>query len=975
MKHKLQAAVTLLFLCGITFGAYQSRQKLDELERLGQETMLQQETGESVAERQEAGGESDETKDSAGKTDGQAELSRCVCNPRVNYVENPVGIDTEDIKFSWETDAFVQQAYQIVVEDAQGKRVWDSGVVPGEDTVQIAYAGELLSDLTRYSYRVLSYDGENCYISPQAYFETAYVQGEPFADADFIAMQGEENVYGDGQPVFYKTFQTGGAAPEKAYFLGSALGIYDVWINGKRVGEDEFKPGWTDYNDTLLYNMYDVTDYIQESGENHIAIMLGTGWWCGRNAFGTYGYHQPAVIGELKLTFSDGTVQTVSTDASWQYAKDTRVQFADFFNGETVDFDKPGTEEVSLGKTEGLSFREVAISEDFSGTFRSFYGYQNRRRDQLTRGMAAGYLYEDIADNGSTYGEVVKLAQWGGLPKDGILIPAGQTLIVDLGQNIAGVPEFAFSSEKENEITVQFAEMLNDSGQEEKGNDGPAGSLYRKNYRSATTTVTVHTDATSQTVYSPSFFFTGFRYLSLTALEDVMVYDIRGICIGNDSPETGSFVCDNEQLNRLYENVLWSQRNNFTLIATDCPQRDERLGWTGDLQSFCTTSLYNQDLFSFYEKWNQDLLDAQTEEGAYTDTVPATVTTGSGNGGWAEAGIMVPLHVYEKYGDRETLAGVYPSMKRYMAYLAGISSFAPEDQRMGPGNLYGDWLAKEDTDSTFLSALWYAADATCMTKAAEILGEKADQKEYEALFKKLKTYIGQVYLHDGFAEEMSQTQLCFLLRYGLLTEEQKEQAVSALTASVKENDYRLMTGFAGTPILLHTLTQQGESALAYRLLLSEENPSWLYSVNQGATTIWERYDSYTEENGFADFAMNSFDHFNEGSVAQWIYEDLLGITVALSEEEPIRIAPHLPDAGIDLHEAEGSYHSVFGEIGVSWKISDAEAKTKQRQVSFTIRIPANETARVCLPIGGCENMLLTGGQWNFDGVLLETSER
>lgn len=1005
MKHRLQAAATFLILSAITFGAYQSRQELEKLERLGQQAMLQQEIGETLAEIPAADGgtagtycETGEEEGGTVQTDAQAESSRCVCNPRVNYVENPVGIDTQNIKFSWETKSFVQQAYQILVEDEKGNCVWDSGVVPGDDTIQIAYEGAPLSDLTRYDYRVLSYDGENCYVSRPAFFETAYVQGEPFADADFIAMQGEENVYGDGQPVFYKAFRTEGATLEKAYFLGSALGVYDVFINGKRVGEDEFKPGWTDYNDTLLYNMYDVTDYIRESGENHIAIMLGTGWWCGRNGFGTYGFHHPAVISELQLTFEDGSAQKICTDASWQYGKDTQIQFADFFNGETADLRKPGAEEFSQGKTEGVLPKDVVISDDFTGEFHSFYGYRNKRRQQLTRYMQAGYLYGETADNGSTYGEVIRVSEWDGEPQGGIFIPAGQTLIVDLGQNIAGIPEFTIATDQENEITVQFAEMLNDSGQEEKGNDGPAGSLYRENYRSATTTVTVCTGATERTVYSPSFFFTGFRYLSLTAAEDVTVSDIKGICIGNDSPETGTFVCDNEKLNRLYENVLWSQRNNYTLIATDCPQRDERLGWTGDLQSFSTTSLYNQDLFSFYQKWNRDLLDAQTGEGAYTDTVPATVTTGSGNGGWAEAGIMVPLHVYDKYGDKETLSGVYPSMKRYMEYLSGISSFVPEDRRMGPLTLYGDWLAAEDTDSSFLSALWYAADAFYMSKAAGILGETKDQKEYETLFARLRDYIDRVYLRDGFAADFSQTELCFLLRYGLLTEAQKEQAVRELAASVEKNDYRLMTGFAGTPILLQTLTEQGMSAHAYRLLLSEENPSWLYSVNQGATTIWERYDSYTVENGFADSAMNSFDHFNEGSVGQWIYEDLLGITVALSEEETVRIAPKLPDEGVDLHEAEGSYHSVYGEIGVGWKISQAqsatdensERKTKnvsggalgdgmlgdeelsgQRRVSFKILIPSGVTARVSLPVEGCEDMLLDGGLWNFEGILLE----
>lgn len=253
-----------------------------------------------------------------------------------------------------------------------------------------------------------------------------------------------------------------------------------------------------------------------------------------------------------------------------------------------------------------------------------------------------------------------------------------------------------------------------------------------------------------------------------------------------------------------------------------------------------------------------------------------------------------------------------------------------------------------------------------MIKIAGILGENEDQKAYETLFAKLREYIGQTYLYDGFAQEMSQTELCFLLRYHLLTERQETEAADALADSVKENEYRIMTGFAGTPILLHTLTECGMTSLAYRILLCEENPSWMQSVNQGATTIWERYDSYTEENGFADYAMNSFDHFNEGSVAQWIYEDLLGIHVNLSEEVPIRICSNLPGAGIDLHEARGSYHSVFGEIAVQWCIVTEEGK---RKAKFEITIPANVKARVRLPIKECEDKIFSGGQWEFEGEI------
>lgn len=972
-KGRLIQAAVLAVVLGILAGtAYRQEHALRRMDQLGQQALQDRDgtQGDDVS-----GQSASDSESSLAGGDASADMQQAkgsVENLRVNYVTNPVGIDSQEITFSWEVQGFTQQAYRIVVEDEAGRTVWDSGVVRSQDTIQAAYGGEALQDLTGYNWLVLCYDENVCYRSGEACFETAYVNEEAFSNADFISMQGEENVYGDGQPVFYKAFEADGAELKKAYYLGSALGIYDVYINGERVGDAEFKPGWTDYNDTLLYNMYDVTGYIRSGQENHIAVMLGTGWWCGRNAFGTYDYHQPAVIGQLTLLYADGTLRTIATDSTWQYYKDTRIQFADFFNGETADLRKPGAREISMGNTQRLTPKDVVISHDFAGVFHSFYGYQNKRREQLWQQMQEGYLYEKTADNGTAYGEIVKTAEWKQEPEGGILIPRGQTLIVDLGQNIAGVPQITFSTETENEITVLFAEMLNDTGDSEKGNDGPKGSLYRKNYRSAETTVTIQADAGENQVYSPSFFFTGFRYLSVTAKEDVNVSDIKGICIGNDSPELGSFTCDNEKLNRLYENVLWSQRNNFTLIATDCPQRDERLGWMGDLQSFSTTSLYNQDLFSFYKKWNQDLLDAQTEEGAYTDTVPSTVITGSGNGGWAEAGIMVPVHVYDKYGDENALRQVYPSMKRYMDYLENRSDYDTQTGHLGPGTIYGDWLAAQETDSTFLSALWYGADAVYMQKTARILGEKQDEKKYEKLFQNIKQYIQDVYVTEDFAQTMSQTELCFLIRYGLLTDAQEKQALQGLVDSIEENEYRLMTGFAGTPILLHTLSEHHLTEYAYRILLCEENPSWLYSVNQGATTIWERYDSYTLEKGFADFAMNSFDHFNEGSVAQWLYEDMSGIRVNLSEEPAITIAPCMPDVQTDIHEASGSYHSILGEIKVSWSIEKEGMESgsdMSRQAHITFEIPDNATARVQLPIEGWQEQILAGGTYEFSGTL------
>lgn len=519
-----------------------------------------------------------------------------VQNPRVNFVESPVGIDEQEILFSWEP-AVKQSAYEIVVSGEEtGETVWNSGIVSSDATMNIPYEGKPLADCTRYTYTIFVFDEErNITRSKESFFETAYVTGEPFEQAQMISMNPEEIIYEDGQAVYFKEF-----APEsckkpdsenktlkKAIFYGTALGVYDAYINGERIGEHEWKPGWTDYGDTLLYNTYDITDYINTDGINRIAAMVGTGWWCGRNGMGTYGFHQPAFQCQIVLSYTDGSQQVISSGADWKYYKDTAVRSADFFNGETYDATKVTTRDISLGKElpeDGI--RDVCISEDFVGSYKSFYGYNVAHLPEKDCPVISMKVY------GSDWKEKQAAAEFP------LVLKAGETLIADLGQNMTGVPYIAYEAEKGTELEIQFAEMLNDNGEEARGNDGPAGSLYRANYRSARTTVRLSA-AGNKADYRSTFFNCGFRYLSLTATGDVTVYDLKGCFVGNTSPGTGNIETDNEKLNRLYSNVCWSQYNNFSLVATDCPQRDERIGWTGDLLSFAATSLYNQDLYSF----------------------------------------------------------------------------------------------------------------------------------------------------------------------------------------------------------------------------------------------------------------------------------------------------------------------------------------------------------------------------------------
>lgn len=890
-------------------------------------------------------------------------------NPRINYVTDPVGID-DDIFFSWEP-GIEQKAYEIIVKKVSGGEpapeqqekdtpVWDSGVVYSADTLQIPYSGKALEDGCEYTYMIFVFDEDgNLYRSENAFFETAFVSGQAFSGADMICMAPEESVYDGGQAVYYKSFVPEQKDLKKATFYGSALGVYDAYINGHRIGDDELKPGWTDYRDRLLYNTYDITAYIEEN--NTVASMVGTGWWCGRNSFGVYGYNQPAFVCQIVLEYTDGTKQVISTGEDWAYCKDSAVRDADFFNGETYDANKLTAEQISAGASvpEGAK-KTVHISGDFSGIYKSFYGYNVKRLAENDCSPQSTYTYEGTKEDGSDFGSVnIRETEC----KFPLVLKKGETLVVDLGQNMTGVPHLEYEAAEGTTMEILCAEMLNDSGEEERGNDGPKGSLYRANYRSAQTKVTVIAgDADEPVSYEPRFYYSGFRYLSLTADADVTIYDLKGGFIGSSAPTTGYIAIDNEKIERLYQNTLWTQYNNYTLVATDCPQRDERIGWMGDLLSYAETSMYSQDLYNFYDKWVTDAENAQEESGAYTDTTPAVAVTGSGNGGWAEAGILVPLKVYEKYGDLEMLERHYPSMEAYMDYLESISVYDPAQLRMGPYTTFGDWLATQFTDATLLSALWYEADAQAMAEIAQLLGKSKDVRKYKRLYKKINQYIMDTYGERiNQATTLSQTEMLFLLSYADLSDETEQLLVAQLKQNIEDNEYRVMTGFAGTPLLLSVLTEYGMSEVAYRILLCEENPSWLYSVNQGATTIWERYDSYTLESGFGDEGMNSFNHFNEGSVAQWMYESMLGVSVDLTREQPIVICPVIPAEDIAVTRVSGWYDSVYGRILLGWE------KEADGMLRVSLTIPENAKAKVMLPLEGMQETVISGGEYEWKG--------
>ena len=914
-----------------------------------------------------------------------------VQNVKVEFVSNPVGVDVKNPSFSWEMasekEDVKQYAYRIQVYEQAGvdeedQLVWDSGFVQSDDAVEVVYQGEALQSHKKYGYTVTCVDENMKFaVSDMRFMQMAYVDETPFEQAKMLSMQGEENVYYEGQAIFAKEFETGEKPLKKATIYATALGIYDAYINGERVGNDELKPGWSNYHKSLYYNTYDITELLaanpipnnqgttdmqEERNTHRIAVMLGTGWWCGRVAFGTYDYHKPAFVATIRLEYEDGSVEELHTDESWKYIKDTAVTSADIFNGEVYDGNKLTTKEVSKLEKEALAklnWKDVVINTDFAGEYHSFYGYQVQNVEKYDRKPVSATIYNTVVDNGTGYGamgyEEVPQSEQAQLVSSGKVVPIsqeeplelslkkGETLILDMGQNMTGVPYIKYSAKKGTEIKVDFAEMLNDSGKKKKGNDGPAGSLYTANYRSAVSELTLIAGGDEIEEYQPVFSYYGFRYLSVVATDDVVIHDVVGKFIGNSSPEVGYIKTDNELVNKLFENVTWTQRNNFLLVATDCPQRDERIGWTGDLQVFAKTSMYNQELASFYHKWFRDVVDSQTEEGAYTDTVPATITTGAGNAGWGDAGISIPYDYYMMYGDRKQLLTSYPSMTKYMDYLESISNYDLEAGRIGPSTSFCDWLGIEDSDKELISTLYYAKDAMQMEEISRILGKRKEAERYKNLYDKIHAYFTQKYMSQGEIKEEYRTQTVLVLAMAcdMLSQEEKEVALEQLLGKIESTGGTLSTGFLGTPMILKVLSENGKLEAAYQLLLQEKNPSWIYSILQGATTIWERYDSYTLEKGFADVGMNSFNHFNNGSVVMWMYENMLGIQMVQEEEYDVLLNPGIVQEyeKAPIHQVEGSYQSVYGEIKAAFEITEKE-------VVYQVTIPANCQAKLQLPV-------------------------
>ncbi len=695
----------------------------------------------------------------------------------------------------------------------------------------------------------------------------------------------------------------------RATLYATALGLVDMHLNGHRVSDDFFTPGWTDYNKRVYYRAYDVTKLVRH-GANAVGAVLADGWFSGyigfrgdRDLYGKY----PRVRAQLHLEFADGTVADIGTGAGWKAVTGPIIE-ADFLKGETYDarlehpgWDQPGLDDVHWRAVDVGSNEVHPVVQAHPGA--PVRAIQEFRARTITQ------------------------------PKAGVFV-------LDLGQNFAGVPRLKVSGKPGQQIKLRFAERLN-----------PDGTIYTRNLRSARATDTYVCKGQGTETWQPRFTFHGFQYIEVTGLSGTPGSDtVVGVALSSDTPVVGAFTCSDPMLNQLHNNIYWTQRANFIDIPTDCPQRDERMGWTGDAQVYIRTATLNTDVEAFFTKWLVDLDDGQRADGQFPCVAPSVVAGDDGGPAWADAGVICPWAIYEVYGDRRVLERHFDAMKRFIEFCRQRST--PELLPPQKFHCFGDWLSiKADTPKDVIYTAYFAHCARLAGQAAAVLGKTDEAEAYKRLFQAIREAFFRTYVtEDGHIKGDTQTCYVLALAFDLVQGEKAKQAARYLVEDIEKRGWHLSTGFIGTKHLMLVLSKIGRPDVAYRLLHNDTFPSWGFSIKQGATSIWERWDGWTPENGFQDPGMNSFAHYSFGAVYQWMVENIGGIRSAAPAYKEILIAPQ-PDP--QLKSAAVSYRSILGVIATDWQAKDG-------QLLFNVTIPANTTAQVVLPAKAAADIAESG---------------
>ncbi|BDI31194.1 hypothetical protein CCAX7_32450 [Capsulimonas corticalis] len=932
---------------------------------------------------------------------------------RCEYLVNPLGVDAQHPRLSWklasQTRGQRQTAYEILVARGAGALkanhgdLWDSGKVTSDDSSAIEYAGPALASGQQCWWKVRVWDKDGAVAeSPAASWRMGLLKPSDWK-AQWISAQTPRGVQIDGNnlspsPYLRRMFSVGKTVQQATVFV-TAHGVYELHLNGAKVGDAVMAPGWTDYKKRVEYQAYDVTSALKK-GANTIGAVLGDGWYSGyigfshrRDYFGV----RPELRLQMEIVFTDGSRQTLVTDGAWKGSQGP-ITYSDMLQGESYDarkelagWDLPGSRStgwtgvllngssqptnqvnVTVKVASMVADNKVAVvsGNDLGGD--PAYNTVKRLRIDYT---LDGAPHSQTADEKETInipgpGEaggklVVQKAVYGVLDPQsgpaamvgqhgppirvtehikpiGMTEPAPGVYIVDLGQNMVGWTRLKVQAKAGTRIQLRFAEMLD-----------PKGQVYTTNLRSAKSTDTYICKGGGVEVWEPHFTFHGFRYVEVTGYPGKPAMDaVTGCVIGSDTPKTGTFECSSPLVNQLQHNIVWGQRGNFISIPTDCPQRDERLGWMGDAQIFVRTATYNRDTAGFYEKWMQDVEDAQSSQGGFSDVSPRTVDDSDGAPAWGDAGVIVPWTVYQAYGDKGIVEKHWAAMNRWMDYITSVNPGGLWMERRN--NDFGDWLSiNADTPKDVLATAYYAYDASLMARMARALGHTEEAAKYDALFAHIKDAFNTAFVSpDGKIKGDTQTGYVLALRFQLLPDALRPMAATHLTDDIAAKNSHLSTGFVGVGYLCPTLTATGHNDVAYKLLQNDTFPSWGFSIRQGATTIWERWDGWTPDKGFQDPGMNSFNHYSLGSVGQWLYQDVAGIDTDPDQPGYKHILMH-PHPGPGLSHASATFDSIHGPITSAWKIDNGV-------FVWNVTVPANTTATAWIPAAGADGVTESG---------------
>ncbi len=702
------------------------------------------------------------------------------------------------------------------------------------------------------------------------------------------------------------------AQVKQARLYVTARGVFEIQLNGEKVSSDHFANGWTSYTHRLDTLTYDVTAQLQK-GSNSIGALLGTGWYAGRIAWDdqkNLSGQNPELLCQLEISYEDGRTETIVSDDTWEATFDGPILSSSLYDGEHYDARKP------------LSGWSAVVANPDLGS--------------------AHLVPKPFAPVRATETLAVQT----------ITEPEPGRFVFDLGQNMVGWAKLKIPVEKDKTITVRFAEMLKKNG-----------TMYTENYRTAKSIDSYTAAKTGAIEWEPTFTFHGFRYVELSGFRAGAkpAQDwVKGVVLHSDLPKIGTFESSHAKLNHLQRNITWGQRGNFLDIPTDCPQRDERLGWTGDAQIFCPASMFNYDCHAFWKSWLGSMRDDQFSDGRIPYVIPDWWKEG-GSPGWMAAATMLPWEVYVRTGDLEMLAENYGMMERLVGWYRGQS----KDGLIPKIGGFGDWLqpyskTDGDTSKLLLGTAFYAHNAQILADAARVLGKTADARNYAAETDGIKTAFTAHYFDaDSKLRHATETQTSYILAiaFDLIPFERQKKATIHLLRLIGDADGHLRTGFLGTPYITQVLDRMGHEELALSVLFKETYPSWFFSINQGATTLWERWNSYSHKDGFGDVSMNSFNHYAYGAIGQWMVERIAGLAPDPANPGYKHFFVH-PIIGTQLDWACAELETSYGKASSGWKKVGGN-------VMMDVTVPPNTTATITFP-DGREPVTVSVGTHRFD---------